>query len=62
MSTEAHILAVTIAHARLTLAHQRVRECVLDFDKGVADARLQAIHAADELQAAICNVVEQEKP
>lgn len=53
MSTEAHILAITIAHARLTLAHQRVRERVLDFDKGVADARLQAIHAADELQDAI---------
>ncbi len=39
MSTEVHILAVTIAHARLTLAHQRVRE--------------QALHAAGELQAVI---------
>lgn len=58
MSTESHILAVTIAHARLTLAHQRVRECELDFNKGVANARMQALHAADELQDAILTAAE----
>lgn len=53
MSTEAHVFAITIAHARLTLAQQRVRDCELDFDIGVARARAKATVAADELQTAL---------
>ncbi len=50
---------VIIAHARLTLAHQRVRECELDYGKGVKDARVVAIFAADELQNALSTQREQ---
>lgn len=53
MRTEAHTLSITVAHARLTWAQQRVRDCELDFNKGVAWARAQATVAADELEQVI---------
>lgn len=53
MRTESHIFVITIAHAELTLAQQRVRDCELNSNKSVAGARAAATLAADELAQAI---------
>lgn len=55
MSTEAHILAITIAQAKLTSAQQGVLDCERDFNRGLVLAEKAVRDATLVLEAAVRN-------